>query len=383
MTKTRSLVIEAIDYLTYFALFYGIFATVLYTISSDIMDLLRAGFMIMPVIINFLLRRVSANMGKMLMLHSILPVILIIILPANPTTIAFIIMSVLLALHSVFFSYRKRHTDGVSFMLPCAAILIALSLLGPNRSWQFMLMYSTLMIVAIIGRILLVRMVKMDISLDAMHLSYKQPIEKIVTFDYKLTAGLVVAMVGMVLVIYFMIFAPIANAILRYEPALPTIESESDRSVPDDTRLAPGDREYSLLDGEDRRPSPLWELLTNIFFGIVSIGIILAILYVVYRLLMVLLRLRPRKRGAYSSSANTEDEREFIRPKARNRNRIRSAFAELHPIRRLFKETAKKHIKMGVSIKQSDTPTDIKNRIRSEDISSLTEEYAEVRYRKN
>jgi len=149
----------------------------------------------------------------------------------------------------------------------------------------------------------------------------------------------------------------------------------------DDARLPPGQPLSELLELPERTSSPFWEFLTNIIFGIVSIGIIALILYVAYRLLMVLLRLRPRRRDMYSDSASTEDEREFIRPKARKRNRIRSVFSELHPIRRLFKETAKKHVKMGVSIKKSDTPTDIKNRIHSEDISDLADEYAEVRYR--
>jgi hypothetical protein len=81
-----------------------------------------------------------------------------------------------------------------------------------------------------------------------------------------------------------------------------------------------------------------------------------------------------------TDTLNITDEREFIRPAPRLRS-LRATPAPLHPIRKLFKDTAKKHVKMGVPIKHSDTPTDMKNRIHSEDIGGLVEEYETVRYK--
>ena len=383
MTKTRRLVVEAIDNMTYFVLFYGIFAAVIYLITSDPMDLLRAIFMIVPAIINFLLRRVTNQLGKLIAIHSVLPILLVVILPSNMITAVWVTITAGLALFSVIFAFSKPPTEAASFITPCAALFVLLSLWSASiGSWHLTVIYPFLLTIAVAGRILLLRLIKMDRSLEAMHLSYKQPIDKIVAFDYKLTAGIIVALVGISLAIYLLIIAPIASAIFRAIPALPEIETESDRVMPDAAPFQPSLSMTDLFDIPERAPSPIVELLTRIFFGVVSLAILAIMLYGIYRFLMFLLSHSTHKNNIHADSANTEDEREFIRPKSRTRNRIRSAFTELHPIRRLFKETAKKHIKMGVSIKQSDTPTDIKNRIHSEDISSLAEEYAQVRYRK-
>jgi len=382
MTKTRRLVVEAIDNITYFALFYGIFAAIIYLITSDPMDLLRATFMIVPAMINFLLRRVTNQLGKLIAIHSVLPILLVVILPNNMITAVWVTITAGLALFSVIFAFRKPPTEAASFIAPCATLFVILSLWSASiGSWHLTVIYPFLLAIAVTGRILLLRLIKMDRSLEAMHLSYKQPIDKIVAFDYKLTAGLIAALVGVSLAMYLLLIAPIAGAIFRAVPALPQIDIDSGREMPDDTRLESSLPITDLLNIPERAPSPFWEFLTRIAFGIVSLAIIAIILYGLYRFLMLLLSRRAGNDGMHVDSASTEDEREFIRPQSRTRNRVRSAFTELHPIRRLFKETAKKHIKMGVSIKQSDTPTDIKNRIHSEDISNLAEEYAQVRYK--
>jgi len=381
MTKTRGLVVEAIDNLTYFVLFYGIFAAVIIIVSNDPMYLLRAAFMVVPAIVNFLLRRVTNQLGKLIVIHSVLPIVLAIILPNNMMTVVWVIIIAGLALFSVIFAFRKQPTEAASFIVTCSVILIALSLWAANiGNWHLTVIYPMLLTIAVAGRILLLRLVKMDRSLEAMHLSYKQPIDKIIVFDYKLTASIVVALVGISLAIYLLLIAPITSAIFRAIPALPQIEVESAHIMPDASWLGSSQAMTELLYMPERAPSPFWQLLTRIVFGILSLVIIAIILYGIYRFFMFLLSHRTHRNNMQMDTASTEDEREFIRPKAR-RHRIRSPFMELHLIRRLFKETAKKHIKMGVSIKQSDTPTDIKNRIHSEDISNLAEEYAQVRYK--
>ena len=48
--------------------------------------------------------------------------------------------------------------------------------------------------------------------------------------------------------------------------------------------------------------------------------------------------------------------------------------------RRLFWKTIRRHIKRGVPIIPSDTPDEMAERIKTKDISSLVEDYKQVRY---
>jgi len=384
MPTTRKLVIEAIGYFTYFALFYSIFASIVLLITGDPADLLRAGLMIVPGIVYFLLRRIATNLSILLLLHSILPIALGVILPSSMMTIVWVTICGVLALHSVIFAFSKPPTDAISFIIPCSMIFLFLSIWATRAGHgYFTIIYPTLLIIAVTGRILQVRMIKMDRSLEVIQSSYKQPIDKMIAFDYKLTAGLIIVITGMALVLYFLLIAPLTNAIGNANINLPEIEIESNvGSIPESAARPPISPFQDSEDLPERPPSLFWDLLTHILFGVVIIGLLALVIYGTYRFLMFLLSTRLYKGNYAANSSDIEDHREFIRPiSSRRFQRIRSALAELHPTRRMFRDTAKKHIKMGIPIKKSDTPTDISKRIQSEDISNLVEEYAQVRYK--
>jgi len=378
MPNSRKLIVQVLDDLTFFALYLGVFATVAFEITSSSMSLLFSILMIIPATINFFLRRLTTNLGKLILLHSIIPIVLVIVLPTQANTFLWVAISLWLALHSVIFAFRKTPTDTISFIVPAAFILGGLSVMDTMFSGTsiFTVAYPTLLCIAVLGRILLIRMIKMNNSLDAMHLSYKQPIDKIIMFDYKLIAGIVVAVIGISIIIFVLVIAPTSQLIWNNIPNAPELGSWSRGDLPP---------AQTPLTNQTDMPNPpvfrFWNILATVFFGITGVGLVIGAAYGIYRILLYISSRRYKRDQQESTPTDIQDEREFIRPRVKKqRKKALIAIAELHPIRRLFRDTAKKHVKIGVQIKKSDTPTDIATRIRSEDISTLAEEYAEVRY---
>ena len=381
MTKNRILIGEAIDSFLFFVLFFGVFAPIAYLINAGLSSIVYSALMIIPATINFFLRRISRKLGVLLLVHSIIPIAIGIILLTRATTLLWVVIAMALALNSVVFAFRKLPTDRASFIAPCVVIFTFAAgwafMVGQSH---FLMLYPILLTITVLGRILLMRMLKMNMSLDAIETAYKQPIDKIITFDYKLTAGLVVAIPGVAFVIYMLLISPVIELI--WQTAVPAIEITppeiGERPIGAIPAAAPTEAEAHDL--SFREPSRAWRLLTTVFFGVGSIGVIAGVCYGIFRLVLFILTRSASKYIEQTVETDIEDIREFVRPASTRRRRLHDVFVELHPIRRLFRDTAKKHIKMGVSIKKSDTPTDMAMRIQSEDISNLADEYAQVRY---
>jgi hypothetical protein len=288
-----------------------------------------------------------------------------------------------LAIHSVIFAFSKPPTDTVSFIVPGAIVLIFLSVWAwQTGNLQLAAIYPFLMAVIVIGRILLIRMVRMDRSLEAMQLSYKQSIGKIITFDYKLAAGVVLALVAIALAIYLLLISPLISMLMGAFSDPPNIEFVADRGLPETMPHVPQEPSQNIFEYYEPRTFRFWDILSQVILGILSLAVIVIIIYGLYRFALFLLSYKVSRKNTGEDFLDLEDEREFIPPPSKNRRgRFRSVFADLHPVRRLFKETAKKHVKMGVPIKKSDTPSEITKRIRTEDISTLTDEYTQIRYK--
>ena len=379
--KMRKLAIEALGNFTYLLLFYAISATVALMVSDNSAVLWQAGLLAVPVIINFLLRRVCRTFWELLIAHIVLPVLMVVFMPNNPMTFVWVAAVAGLGLYSVILPYRRLPTEAISFGAVCALILVALSFwAAATERMQLVAMYPVVLVLAVAGRMLFIRMIKMDRSLEIIHQSYKQPIDRLIAFDYKLSAGIGAAFVAMAAAIYLLLIAPIVNALRRTTPTVPNIELEDNGRIPDAIIMRDASPPAFLEDMPHREPWLFWDILTPIVFAIATTLALILVVYGAYRLLMFLLGLKAHKSSLATDTLNITDEREFIRPAPRLRS-LRATPAPLHPIRKLFKDTAKKHVKMGVPIKHSDTPTDMKNRIHSEDIGGLVEAYETVRYK--
>jgi len=263
-------------------------------------------------------------------------------------------------------------------------MLIALSFwMASGGHWTLVALYPILMVLIGTGRIIVMHMLQMDKSLDAIQPPAAQK-SRIISFNYKLMAGLGAAMIALTMAIYLGIIAPVAGVLIQNVPELQRISSPSEdepiQPMPSRSVMT----EFLMPYGDYAEPSTMWQVLDVLFRmagTIIIFGIIVFVLFMLVRAIIRLLKLRAQSADAELQSDWAQDEREFILPqRARTK---RGTQQEEHPIRRLFRETIQAHIKRGVPIQKSDTPTDITHRIHSEDIAPLAEAYAQVRYGKH
>jgi len=377
----RKQTVEAMDHFTFFILYYSIFSFLAISATNDLDSFLHGTFLLVPFVINFFLRRIARRFGVLVLLHAPFPILVGLVLSPFPATFWWVIMAIALAIHSIVFAFRGPPTEKAGFMAACCILIggpgVVTALVGLSAA-----VYPALLTLAVVGRILLIRMVKMDVSLDTMYNTYNQPINKIMAFDYKLMLGLGAAFAIVAVVLYLAIFAPLSGLLVDNLPNPPQFELDAEgRGLFRDVRGEP-----TPPTGEDFRlqgQRSFWNSIGSIFFLITGIAMTIGIIYGAFIILRYLANRKTAKPELGIESCDLEDEREFILPRNDSRKKRRAVESSLHPIRRLFRDTAKKHIKMGVSIKKSDTPTDIAKRIVTEDINNLANEYAEVRYGEN
>ena len=376
--QSRKITVEILDHFTFFILYYSIFSFLTITDTSDFASFFHGALLLIPFAINFFIRRITRRLGMLFLLHAPLPIIVGVAMSSFHGTFWWVIMAIALAIHSVVFAFRGPPTEKAGFMATCAILIGGASITAALVGYGS-LVYPALLTIAVVGRILLIRMVKMDVSLDTMYNTYNQPINKIMAFDYKLMLGLFAAFAIVSVILYLIFFAPVYGLIMDNIPTPPRFEFDAEGRG-----LLHYDRTGMPPAGDDFRihgHRSFWNTIGSVFFLITGIILTIGIIYGAFIILRFLANRKTAKAKPGMESCDLEDEREFILPRTNNRRHRRAMETNLHPIRRLFRDTAKKHIKMGVSIKQSDTPTDIARRIITEDIGELASEYAEVRYK--
>ena len=391
MTRKRKLILAAIDDLAVLAVFYGLAITPVYFITGDSAVLWWMGLIAVPFWANFAIRRVTKVFWQSLLAH--LPLLAAVafvsqFLPMHP--VLWIAVGCVLTLFSLvrFSSFAPR--GGYDFMIFSALAFLALTIFS-IRAENFLLasVYPVVVTVIVIARVIVLHMLQMDASLEAIRLASEQPVRRIIAFDYKLAAGLGLVVLTLALVLYFVLIAPALGFIARVMPGIPQMDIAY-REVPELFREYPhqgtGGFDPSLFD--EVPPSPVAEVILAILSVVVGAMAISLGIYFLYLITLAVLRLlnsRARRLGADGKKDFAEDEKEFILPLNVKRPRpIKTLLQNEHPTRRLFRETVTQSIKMGVPLNQSDTPTEITNTIQSrtqaDDIAGLAEEYAKVRY---
>jgi len=378
----RRLIVSIIDDAAFLILLYGMFSISILWVESDVMTLWRLSFIAVPFWANFYLRQVIKNFGLLLVSHMVFPVAFMIIAPAS-SRFMWVLFAVFLAGFSLMrFFWGESKNTGQAVSLS-AIMFIALSWAAANAGvFSLVVLYSVLLVLVTVGRVIVTHMRQMDASFDAIQPPAAQK-ARIVSFNYKLMAGLGVVMIAVVSAIYFGFVAPVQNFILQQFTELPTLYQTAPHEGYD---MQFHDREiidFGLNHAEYGEPSSMWlviDVLLRVIGGAIVVGIIVFLTYVIARAIIKLMRLRAVSGGADSLDDSTIDEREFILPDMINRMKRNSVQEEEHPVRRLFRETVQAYMKKGVPVKKSDTPTDISNRVDAEDFSPLANEYSRVRY---
>jgi len=384
MTKARKTTIEIVDALTHLGFLFGLTTPIAFILSAGIYVL--AGIIFAAATINFFLRRISNRMIVSIAVHMVLPAAAFVFLSLTVTNAFWIGVLVLLSLHSLWVQFRK-YMDGAGFAPLCAASFIVIVIwasLAGNTGFVFI--YPPLILLVITGRFILFRMQQTTRSLEAI-LNTSQKVKEsnlhsILSFDYKLTAGLFVLLPVLSILVYFVLFSPIVGALQSFAPGLPDVDFSTTNGAQNpldfySTSTTPPE----LLTG-DTPPSRLSVVVLMVITILLGSMFAVAMFALLYLLSRQLLRFLSRRKKHYNFAVDSEiiDEKEFIAPQKIQRKKQAEASNE-HPIRKLFKETIIKHKKMGVPIKPTDTPKDMAKRIHSEDITDLTEAYKNIRYR--
>lgn len=391
MTLTRRITAEIINLITHYAFAYGLLATLMLWLFEDPFYVWYMALIAIPFAINFFLRRVVKNMLLLILIHATVPAALVFILTMDMFGVLCVLIAVALAVHSISYAFGKAPTTNMSFIILSVMLYGTLSLWA---SYQGMLplpfIYPLVLAVIIIGRTILLSMLQMDKSLNALQSQAKQPIEKILTFNYKLVAGLLATIIVMTVVLYFVLVAPTLRTAVGMFPGIPDFvpwEDDSQGYV-DQLAQVPVGHELSELMGEPT-PSIVWQIIGLLFRIVMTIALfviggvlIFAVLYYAPRAIFRFLSSSAPKKQGEVISQDMEDVREFIfLENIPKRKRPFWGKSKENPVRRLFRETVVKHIKKGVPIQQSDTPTEMSLRISAEDISKLADEYAQIRYK--
>jgi len=376
---------EIFDQISYLVLFYGLLATLLFVYTGDALDIRRAWFIAVFFVVNFFLRRITKIAVLSLAIHLCVPILLLIILPFEIYTMIWILACLISAIHSTVYPFNNEPASASSFVVTSTILFVILSLVAGSRGyWPLVAIYPPIIVGIAIGRHMLMRMLQMNKSLGVTQSTSQKPVVKILAFDYKVTIGLVVLMVGMIMAFYVFVIGPALRLAVDIFPGLPDIEF-SDAPPPIVPATPPEGVDISDIFEAMPERSNIFMLilgwLLRMAFSLIAVAAVSGLLILIVRIIIRFIGLRSQGQKQMEDTDGYEDEKEFMFPVEKWRNRRRKIFGKNeHPVRRLFRETAQKHIKNGVPIIKSDTPTEIANRIQTENIGGLVEEYSQVRY---
>ena len=382
MSPIRKAIIELVDNLVHLALFYGLLAVPMYLVNQDPQALLWLVLMVLPLLWNFFLRRVLKKFWFALPAHMVAPTIVVLVVPGLAPQVLWTVAVAILTLYSLGHYFRHQPSSGVWSIVLCASLFSALSIwAGRGDYWNLAAVYPPLIIIAVIGSVIVMAMMQMDQSLEAAGMSSAQPIKKIIKFNYKLMLGLSGTIFLLALLVFFVFTGPVSRFLSGMFPEVSLI-----RPVTEPTYFSMYQGRWEPLADltgmlEEREPSAfalLMALILQVVFvapGVIGSAILICLI------VRAIFRWLSRRNRFYTQNLydlGEGDEREFILPSVNTSRRMRRG--PENPIRRLFRQTVTRHIKMGVPIRKSFTPTDIATRINTNDITSLVDEYVKVRY---
>ncbi|MCL2361105.1 MAG: hypothetical protein FWC73_04725 [Defluviitaleaceae bacterium] len=382
MTTQRNLFMDIFLNILIFMLVYGIFlAPAVIFLDAQPVGLL--GMMLGAFSYLFIARRFIKPVIPMFLAHVVLLFAAWFFATGVLYTVAYMVVTVAFVVYSLFRRYRRgtTFTSEFTFFAPITLITLALVLVYLGHG-HLVGPYTGMIIAICVGTRLHMRMFQVNASLEVITQSSDQHIQNILTFDHKTMLFLGLILVGMILLLNTLIITPLLDVISTFRPNF-------------QVDIAPDEYEHDMIWNMGmeggmgfppelmdyvRGPALIWRILEWIvlYVGMPALG--LAVLYLILTKIRNLFNLwRLRKNPDSEIRDEFADVKEFIRkPKAKTRwwNRGKE-----HKIRRLFRETITRHIKKGAPIIKTDTPDEMTGKITIEDITTLTEEYAIVRYR--
>ena len=380
MNAKRIFIMDVSLNLIWLAVFYGLAvmpAVIFLEARLDVLFLISFGISFSF----FFIRRKVRPIIPMLLLHLIFPIGVYLLSPDYHYLALYMGLTLLLGA----FSLQQRHspsqtfTSGFTYGTPL--VFIVLAIFAGSQGYGDWPMSAAIVIFACVGSKLHMRAAQVNESLEIITQTSTQPVKRILAFDYKAGVVLGLAMVGLVVFLYVFVTRPVLTAIsgitLDIEPGAPQ------RGSPFLPNMAPAAFDPAGLMGdlEPREPALIWRILSMLLTVIMPPAILVGIVIGLFRVIREIYRRLGIKRGQ-SQELNTgfEDVKEFIHTPKPKRPWFFGRRNE-HKLRRLFRETVSRHMKKGVPIYKADAPGEMAEKILAEDIRSLADEYAAVRYK--
>ena len=336
---------------------------------------------IIPFYINFFARRKIAQGFYRFMVQLIVPAIVTALSIALFHPVIAVVLIVYVLAMVAFSLWQYSATEQVllepGVVLTMALVHIALFFMtwlfgGTIPAWSY---FFTLSIIYI-GSTIHNHLAQVDMALEA-HNAPKAVIKQILTNDKTLTVMLAGALVGMLLVMS-LAFIPMFNVAGRFiVPPSPNWVFPLD--------LEGGDYPINVLppqnvEGRGYFIGPRADMYIAIAL-VVSVALFFFVLPRLVRLGIAFVHSRNTKFQGYK--VGDAEERSFNLKFKKKRRRLADMWADIAPVRREFRNTVRKHMKAGVPIVQTDTPTDMAVAIEeSEDIYELAKSYSRARYGK-
>ena len=301
--------------------------------------------------------------------------------PTLPLQVFYVATVVLLTVFSFIQRYRPALTFSYEFSYFSPIVLIALTLLAIYQGHNYMAAhYAALIIITSVGGRLQTRMAHVNSTLEIITQNSTQPVKKILSFDYKAVFVLGMVLVGLVVALHVFVVRPAMEAAIGLLPEFTPAETPD--FIPEPTFYEPLiQMEMSLLPFVNERPPNVFlRFLERFVLYLIFPAILLAILVLIFRAVReFLIQLGLKKSDEQDLADGFADIKEFIRTPKIKRSWFFGPRNE-HSLRRRFRETVTRHMKKGAPIQKSDTPAQMVEKIRAEDISGLAEEYVAVRY---
>ena len=385
MTRTRRIVAEALENIALLMLIYGIFTVPMYLIRQDIRDVQLLWLLIIPFAVNFLLRLIIKRVWIALPFHLIFPIAAFFLADGIFMIIVWVLAMAAAGICSLRHYFKQQPTSGMGVIVFYAAVFFVLAMWTAQAGyWNLSPIYPVLMMVSALAHVIIMHMLEIDKGLGAVQLFSTQPIGKILSFNYKLIAGLGVVVSGITLLFYFAIARPVLGFLigLLNQLEIPALEMDMSWTLTQapGTMGSPDWVEYFIQDYEPSLFVQFILLLLNIIMIVVGIAGVCFVIFIVFKGIFKWLAHGSKREIWEAPDADTGDLREFILPVNKGVQRKRFGKDTEHPIRRKFRETVIQQIKLGVKIEPCSTPTDISRLVSGEDINALTEEYSAVRY---
>ncbi|MDR2649510.1 MAG: hypothetical protein LBB94_07320 [Clostridiales bacterium] len=384
MTKARGFVLDIINSLAVFALFFSLAVLPAAMTPRRPLTAYILILFIVPHAICLLLRRHLKRLSLFLLIHAAMPLSVLILDAGLYQRLTYLAFMLAIVIYSVVKRLKDTAPDvSASFVTAntvCALVLaIAAGRLNQPEA-AYVQPFSAA--VVFICYIVFQHMRNLDDTLELITKTTVQPIRAVLSMNNRIIASFaVIAAIAALLSGFVKLDRAVAllgswiAAFLRFSLGfLDGRESVAETEALLETPAPPDD--FSPFPIEPQKEWPFWAIFENVVRYVITGALIVAAAGLIIYLCVRLYR-------RFYETVKSDDEIEIIPHDtlaAEAMRAIKAFFIPVSGVRRRFYKKIRQYIKKGAPILPSDTPEEMTWKIIAEDISELTDAYQKERY---